>query len=124
MVQTCKCDILIVDNASADNTGAWCKNIKSDYAPPTFNGEVHYFNTGRNIGGAGGFNYGMRKAVEMGYEYVWIMDDDCIPNPDSLEKLMEADEILGGHDKYGYLSSAVLWTDRTECKIKTGVKVL
>ena len=59
----------------------------------------------------------MRKAVEAGYEYVWIMDDDCIPKPDSLEKLVAADKTLGGPDNYGYLSSVVLWTDGTECKM-------
>ena len=109
--QTYPCDILLVDNASTDGTGLWA----SEYAEGKEN--IIYCNTGANLGGAGGFNFGMRKAVERGYDYVWVMDDDCIPNPDSLEKLMDGDRTLGGADNYGYLSSAVLWTDGTECKM-------
>ncbi len=35
------------------------------------------------------------------------MDDDCLPEPDALEKLLEADALLGGD--YGWLSSVALW---------------
>ena len=103
------CDILIVDNASTDGTEEYINKIKKDYD------NLHYKNTGDNIGGAGGFNFGMRWAVEAGYEYVWVMDDDCLPYTDALEKLINADGILKG--KYGWLASAVLWKDGHECKM-------
>lgn len=103
--QTAPCDILLVDNASTDGTENWAPGQT----------ELYYYNTGANLGGAGGFNIGMRRAVELGYDYVWVMDDDCLPEPDALEKLLEADEILQGN--YGWLSSVVLWTDGTECKM-------
>lgn len=103
--QTFPCDILLIDNCSTDGTGDWA----------ALQSEIDYHNTGANLGGAGGFNYGMRWAVEAGYDYVWVMDDDTLPNPDALEKLMEADEILGG--QYGWLSSVALWTDGSECKM-------
>ena len=109
--QTYSCDILIVNNASTDNTEEWIVSYSKS------KDNIIYYNTGENIGGAGGFNYGMRKAVEAVYDYVWVMDDDCIPNTDALEKLMNADKILGGPENYGYLSSVVLWTDGTECKM-------
>ena len=109
--QTYACDVMIVNNASTDGTEEWATQYSLN------KDNISYFNTGANIGGAGGFNYGMRKAVEAGYDYVWIMDDDCIPNPDSLEKLMDGDKTLGGPENYGYLSSVVLWTDGTECKM-------
>ena len=109
--QTYSCDILVVNNASTDNTEEWIMSYSQS------KDNMMYFNTGENIGGAGGFNYGMRKAVEFGYDYVWIMDDDCIPNSDTLEKLMDADKTLGGPANYGYLSSVVLWTDGAECKM-------
>jgi GT2 family glycosyltransferase len=109
--QTHSCDILIVNNASTDNTEEWIMSYSKS------KDNIIYCNTGENVGGAGGFNYGMRKAVESGYDYVWIMDDDCIPNTDALEKLINADKILGGPENYGYLSSVVLWTDGTECKM-------
>lgn len=108
--QTVDCDILVVNNNSTDATEDWCVSV-CDGA------KIQYFNTNANIGGAGGFNIGMRKAVEKGYSHVWIMDDDCIPNKDSLEKLMEAEALVGGSNSYGFLSSNVLWTDGNECKM-------
>ena len=101
--QTRACDILIVDNASTDGTAQWLASQP----------DLHCRNTGANLGGAGGFNLGMRWAVEAGYDYVWVMDDDCLPQTDALEKLLEADRILEGN--YGWLSSVALWTDGSEC---------
>ena len=103
--QTTACDILIVDNASTDGTDQWL----------TSQPDLHYRNTGSNLGGAGGFNHGMRWAVEAGYDYVWVMDDDTLPHPDALEKLLEADSVLEGN--YGWLSSVALWTDGSECRM-------
>lgn len=88
--QTAACDILIVDNASTDGTAQWLASKP----------ELNYRNTGSNLGGAGGFNFGMRWAVEAGYEYVWVMDDDTLPKPDALQKLLEADSVLEGN--YGW----------------------
>ncbi len=103
--QSAACDILIVDNASTDGTANWLASQP----------DLHCRNTGSNLGGAGGFHYGMRWAVEAGYDYVWIMDDDTLPKPDALEKLLEADRVLDGN--YGWLSSVALWTDGSECKM-------
>lgn len=109
LAQTSHCDVLIVDNASTDGTEEY---IAKRYAETN---NVFYKNTGANIGGAGGFNFGMRWAVEAGYEFVWVMDDDCMPNEDALEELLEADKILCGN--YGWLSSVALWKDGHECKM-------
>ena len=103
--QTSSCDILIVDNASTDGTAQWLASQP----------DLHYRNTGSNLGGAGGFNHGMRWAVEAGYDYVWVMDDDTLPKADALEKLLGADSVLEGN--YGWLSSVALWTDGSECKM-------
>ena len=103
--QSAGCDILIVDNASTDGTAQWAAGQQ----------DCRYRNTGSNLGGAGGFNRGMRWAVEAGYAFVWVMDDDTLPEPQALEKLLEADRALGGN--YGWLSSVALWTDGGECKM-------
>ena len=101
------CDVLIVDNASTDGTEQAIGQLR--------NPQVYYRNTGANLGGAGGFNFGMRWAVEAGYDYLWIMDDDTLPSPDALAQLWAAHERLGGN--YGFLSSTVLWTDGKECRM-------
>ena len=103
------CDIIVINNASTDETENWLREYTEN------SDSVSYYNTGKNIGGAGGFNFGMKKAVENGCEYVWIMDDDCMTHKDTLKELMKADAVLG--ENYGYLSSVVLWTDGTECKM-------
>ena len=103
--QTRPCDILIVDNASTDGTAEWLAAQRA----------LSSRNTGSNLGGAGGFNYGMRWAAEAGFDRVWVMDDDTLPKPDALEKLLEADTLLKGN--YGWLSSVALWTDGGECKM-------
>ncbi|MBR1386165.1 MAG: glycosyltransferase [Bacilli bacterium] len=102
------CEILIVDNASIDGTKEYItKELK--------NKKVHYTNTGANIGGAGGFNYGMKEAYKIGCDFMWLMDDDTIVRNDSLSKLIEADKKIKGD--YGYLSSVALWKDLTLCKM-------
>ena len=106
--QTASCDILVVNNASTDGTGPWL-------AAQEAAGVLMARDTGENLGGAGGFNKGIRWAVEAGYDYLWVMDDDCLPEPDALEKLLEADRLLDGN--YGWLSSVALWKDGSECKM-------
>lgn len=101
------CDIHVIDNASTDGTGEFIDNYIQS-------GLIFYHNTGANLGGAGGFNYGMKKAYETGCDYMWLMDDDCIVGTDSLTKLMEAGGAIG---RYGFLSSKVLWKDDTICNM-------
>lgn len=111
--------ILVIDNASTDGTKEYISDLIDEQ-------KVFYFNTGANLGGAGGFNYGMKQAVILGCDYVWVMDDDCIPNKDSLKALYDNAQKL--NNNFGYLSSEVLWTDGTPCnmniqKISLGTRV-
>ncbi len=101
-------DILVVDNASTDGT----KEALSDLIAT---GDIVYVNTGKNLGGAGGFNFGMRLATERGYSHCWVMDDDCLAQSHALQALIDAD--YGFEGKYGYLSSVVRWTDGSICKM-------
>lgn len=102
------CDVIIVDNASTDGTR---EMVMDQYHEQ----EVIYVNTGANLGGAGGFQYGIKKAVSMGYEYVWIMDDDTLPEKTALYNLFEVDKELNG--KWGFLSSVAYWTDGNICRM-------
>lgn len=103
-----KCDVLIVDNASTDGTYDEIASLIDEK-------QVFYYNTGKNLGGAGGFNFGMKQAVESGYEYVWIMDDDTYVQTDTLSALVKADRSLEGN--YGFLSSIAYWTDGELCNM-------
>lgn len=100
--------IIVVDNNSTDGTRASLEDyIKGEH--------VLYVNTGKNLGGAGGFHYGIRYAAEHDFDYVWVMDDDCIPTETALESFLDAGKKLEG--KYGFLASKVLWKDHNICKM-------
>lgn len=91
-------DIWVIDNASTDGTAAMVQALG-------WPGLV-YRCTGQNLGGAGGFAYGMRQAAQAGYDALWLMDDDTLPEPDALQALLQADARLQG--AYGWLSSRAL----------------
>lgn len=96
--------VLLVDNASTDGTAEYLKTLNMP--------GLIYRNPGENLGGAGGFAYGIRAAVKRGCEAVWIMDDDTLPEPGALEALLAADAAHGAD--YGWLSSRALAPDGTD----------
>ncbi len=100
-------NILVVDNKSTDGTREYLNTLSDT--------DVQLLFLEENMGGAGGFYYGIQKALEDGADAVWIMDDDTIPERDALKKLLEADRLL--HHEYGYLASDVRWVDGKACEM-------
>lgn len=93
--------VVIIDNASTDRSGAVADTHPID-------ADVVHLN--RNVGGAGGFCTGMAHALlEHSPDFLWIMDDDTVPAPDALEKLLEVERKLDVHASV--LSSLAVWTD-------------
>lgn len=75
-------DIIIVNNSSTDGTKEWLEEQ---------NGLIVI--TQENSGSAGGQYTGIKCAMEKGYDLIWIMDDDAVPQHDALEALMKSDPI-------------------------------
>lgn len=96
--------VWVIDNASTDGTAQAVQAL--DFP------QIVYRNTGKNLGGAGGFSYGVCQAAQGGYDALWLMDDDTIPEPDALQQLLQADAALGAN--YGWLSSRALAPDGTD----------
>lgn len=76
--------IVVVDNNSNDGTEELVLALASSSS-----GVIEYFNTGANLGGAGGFAYGFEAVKNHEYDFLWLMDDDLLPDYDCLEKLLE-----------------------------------
>ena len=109
-------DILIINNHSTDGTEESISDLLLS------NDRIFYEDTGRNLGGAGGFSYGIKAAVERGYSWVWLMDDDCIPKRNALSELLGFAGRQNG--KFGFLSSVALWKDGTFCRMNVQRKSL
>ncbi|MBL6080364.1 glycosyltransferase [Belnapia sp. T18] len=99
--QTRPCDrIIVLDNASTDGTPAMLETA--------WLGQVEAHVLERNIGAAGGFNLMMRLGYQTGADYVWVMDDDVLPEPDALERLLAAAALLAERQVTpAFLSSVV-----------------
>ncbi len=76
-------EILVVENAPRSETAA----VLSRHAG------VRHLPSRANLGGAGGFAYGVLAALAEGATHVWMMDDDGVPEePDCLRRLIDGAE--------------------------------
>ena len=94
-----------MDNASTDGTGEALEALIEE-------GRILYHRMDRNLGGAGGFNFAVKKAAEDS-DYIWIMDDDTYPEPAALQAFV--DHIKELDDSFGYMSSLAKWRDGSAC---------
>ena len=74
--------ILVIDNNSNDGTKEVVQELSKN-APL-----ISYYNTGANLGGAGGFYHGFKVASNFDYSHLWLMDDDFMPDNDCLDKML------------------------------------
>lgn len=96
--QHCAWDqLFVINNGSTDGTRAWLDSQEGLEV-------IHQANTG----GAGGFYSGIKYAVEKGYDYIWVMDDDVIAAEEALEQLMLAAELV---PDFSFLCSKVVSQD-------------
>jgi GT2 family glycosyltransferase len=91
--------VIVVDNASTDGT----PDVVAREFP-----EFELLRLEQNTGGAGGFEAGMRRAHEAGHTWLWLMDDDTIPTPEALERLLGAVDRLAGTRPPAILASRAL----------------
>lgn len=80
--------LILVDNNSTDGTDEHLRERGLMDNP-----KIEFYKLNENTGGAGGFYSGMKIAREKNPDWIWIMDDDVIPEKDCLEELINADSI-------------------------------
>lgn len=93
-------ELLVVDNASMDGTAAL---VRERFPAATL------LALERNAGGAGGFHAGIERAHRAGHAWLWLMDDDTVPEPDALAALLDGAE--RAQDDPAILLSQALWRD-------------
>ena len=93
--------VIVVDNASTDGTGA---AVRAQFPA------VQLAELTRNTGGAGGFAYGMARALDGAADLIWLMDDDTVPEPGALDAMLAARGRYPGRPP-ALVASCVVWTD-------------
>ncbi|MFD4959973.1 glycosyltransferase family 2 protein [Microbacterium sp. NPDC058389] len=108
--------LLVIDNASTDGTADYLAALQTTVP-------LEVVSMTRNSGGAGGFAEGMLRGYASGVDHVWIMDDDCYPQPAALANLVrgfdEAVDELGGDVPFA--CSVVEFTDGSICEMNNPV---
>jgi rhamnopyranosyl-N-acetylglucosaminyl-diphospho-decaprenol beta-1,3/1,4-galactofuranosyltransferase len=88
-------EIIVVDNASKDNTSMMVKKEFPD---------VRYFRLPENTGSAGGYYEGIKAALPNS-DMIWTLDDDVRLERDSLEELLKGLEKLDADIKLSSVRS-------------------
>ncbi|WP_245513830.1 glycosyltransferase [Antarcticimicrobium luteum] len=97
--------VVVIDNASTDGTGAW---LAAQPDP-----RLVVMTSAENLGGAGGFETGMRLASErFDPDWMVVMDDDARPAPGALAAFHAADKT--GCDA---VAAAVYFPDGRICEM-------
>jgi rhamnopyranosyl-N-acetylglucosaminyl-diphospho-decaprenol beta-1,3/1,4-galactofuranosyltransferase len=89
-------EIIVVNDVSTDGTKEWL-----DAQP-----DVIAIHQPENGGCAGSFHAVFKAAYERGHDYIWGMDDDVFPEPDSLRILLDtAEQLKASGTKLGALTA-------------------
>lgn len=106
-------DIIVVDNASTDDS---VERIRS-----TYGNRVKLIVNEENLGGSGGFNTGIRYAVEQGYEYVWCLDNDVLVDENAIGELAA---FMEQHPEVGMTGSKVYHMEAPDYVQQFGIDVI
>lgn len=98
--QSCATEIIVVENGSTDRS---LTILSSKYETVTVLAQS------KNLGFAGGVNIGLRYAIEKGYEYVALFNNDAVANINWLEHLIKQ---LDLHSDVGITTCKLLTTDK------------
>lgn len=101
-----KADVIVIDNGSSDGTVQYLK----EHFP-----EVTVHEAGENLGFGAANNIGLKKALESGYEYAYLLNSDAWLCPGTLGLLIDA---ARKDSRFGILSPVQMSADMKspDCK--------
>lgn len=105
-------DIIVVDNASTDGSAQAIRD--------SFGHQAEVIENEQNLGGAGGFNTGIRHALAKGYKYIHLLDNDVVIDEKALEVLREELEASGD---LGVAGSLIYDMDRPTVVQELGARI-
>lgn len=105
-------DIYVVDNASEDDS---VEMIQKEYGD-----KVELIVNKENLGGSGGFNVGLRRALEKGYKYLMCLDNDVLLDEDAIGELYD---FLENHADVGMVGSKVYHMNNPDLVQQFGINI-
>ncbi len=96
-------DILVVDNASTDDS---VERLQERYGE-----EITIIQNEENLGGSGGFGRGIRTALDMGYKYFMLVDNDAFLDQYAVEHLYR---YMEAHEDTGICGAEILYTQNPD----------
>jgi GT2 family glycosyltransferase len=78
-----QCQIVVIDNGSTDDS---VRYIRQRFA------KIEIIQLQQNSGFAGGCNVGIRHAFRLGFQYVWLLNNDTKVAPSTLREMVEVAE--------------------------------
>ncbi len=94
--------IIIVDNGSTDGSEEKLRNSLKD---------TEVIQTSKNLGFAGGNNIGIKYALEHAADYIWLLNNDTVVEPETLGELVKVAE---ADTRVGIVGSKILLKDRPD----------
>lgn len=85
-------------------------------------GRIEVFKLAKNLGSAFGFSEGIRRALEVGASYIWLLDDDTRPRSETLEKLRAAYHGVSVENRYRRLA-VVAFRPEHQADVALGVSL-
>lgn len=96
-------DIYVIDNASTDGS--------VEALEETFGDSITILHNSENLGGAGGFERGLQRGIQAGYEFIVMLDNDIILDEYVIENLYN---YLINNSEVGIVGAKIYYMDEPD----------
>lgn len=109
---TVPCDVIVIDNGSTDGSQQY---IRTHFP------EAELIENNQNLGFGRANNIGLQKALDEGYEYAYLLNQDAWVLSDTFEQLIATSK---AHPEYGVLSPMQLKADGLHFEDRFGRNII